>query len=95
MRIIDNVSVRYIFSLDVLQTPVPSGKKDLKMISTKQVVNNLVNLGYDIKKIGTVELGYQSIKVGSSNMLINLKPTWFVQYNGKWINYNKATQNQY
>ncbi|MCL0312471.1 two-component system activity regulator YycH [Apilactobacillus sp. TMW 2.2459] len=95
MRIIDNVSVRYTFSLDVLQTPVPSGKKDLKMISTKQVVNNLVNLGYDTKKIGTVELGYQSIKVGSSNMLINLKPTWFVQYNGKWINYNKATQNQY
>lgn len=95
MKIIDNVSVRYNFSLDVLQTPLPSKKKDLKMISTKQVMNNLISLGYDKKKIGTIELGYQSIKSNSSDILINLKPTWFVQYNGKWLNYNKATQNQY
>ncbi|TPR26478.1 hypothetical protein DY120_01940 [Apilactobacillus micheneri] len=89
IKLVDNTSLRYNFSLNNLQIPVPTGGSNIKMETTKEVVNGLAKSGYDVSKIGPIELGYQWSSSKDSNILVTLQPTWFVYYNGRWNNYNQ------
>ncbi|CAI2549629.1 YycH family regulatory protein [Apilactobacillus kunkeei] len=89
MRLVDNTSLKYNFSLNTLQIPVPTGRKDTKLITTDELLNNLRNHGYSANKITDIELAYQWSNTKSSDILITLQPTWFVKYNGKYMNYTQ------
>ncbi|WP_157945057.1 YycH family regulatory protein [Apilactobacillus quenuiae] len=89
IKLVDNTSLRYNFSLNNLQIPVPTGGSDIKMKTTNEVVNDLSKSGYDTKKIGPIELGYQWSSSKNSNILVTLQPTWFIYYNGRWNNYDQ------
>lgn len=89
MKLVDNTSLKYNFSLNNLQIPVPTGRPNVKLENTDQVINKLKARGYQINKIHDIELGYQWTNTKSSDILITLEPTWFVNYNGKFMNYNQ------
>ncbi|UQS84635.1 two-component system activity regulator YycH [Apilactobacillus apisilvae] len=89
MKLVDNTSLRYNFSTNSLQIPVPTGRDEIKLPSTKDVFKNLKDRGFDTDKIGSIELGYQWNNSKSSNILVTLQPTWFVSYYGHWENYNQ------
>ncbi|MGQ2283190.1 YycH family regulatory protein [Apilactobacillus kunkeei] len=89
MRLVDNTSLKYNFSLNTLQIPVPTGRKDTKLITTDELLNSLRNHGYSSNKVTDIELAYQWSNTKSSNILITLQPTWFVKYNGKYMNYTQ------
>ena len=89
MKLVDNTSLKYNFSLNTLQIPVPTGRKDTKLITTDELLNSLRNHGYSSNKITDIELAYQWSNTKSSDILITLQPTWFVKYNGKYMNYTQ------
>ena len=80
---------RYYFSLDSLQVPVPTtGKKQsVTLPSSTSVLKKLIAAGYKDSKIGTIELGYQWSQNKSSKLVIDLTPTYYVNYNGAWRTY--------
>ncbi|MHA8110443.1 YycH family regulatory protein [Lactobacillaceae bacterium Melli_B4] len=88
MRVVENSSLRYEFSLANLQIPVPSGVPDTKLSSTSEVLKTLHTLGYKNNKINGIELGYSWQGSAKSDVLVNLIPTWFVKYGDNWYNYN-------
>ncbi|CAM3112019.1 YycH family regulatory protein [Lactiplantibacillus plajomi] len=80
---------RYYFSLYSLQVPVPTtGKKQsVTLPSSATVRKKLLAAGYKDNKIGTVELGYQWSQNKSSKLVIDLTPTYYVNYDGSWKTY--------
>lgn len=89
MRLVDNTSLKYNFSLKSLQIPVPTGRKNIKMPSTKQVLTRLKDYGYNVNNVKGVELGYQWSDVKSSDILVVLEPAWYINYGGRYINYKQ------
>jgi regulatory protein YycH of two-component signal transduction system YycFG len=89
MRLVDNTSLKYNFSLKSLQIPVPMGRKNIMMPSTKQVLTRLKAYGYNVNNVKGVELGYQWSDVKSSDILVVLEPAWYINYGGRYINYNQ------
>ncbi|MFB9769125.1 YycH family regulatory protein [Lactiplantibacillus modestisalitolerans] len=80
---------RYYFSLYSLQVPVPTtGKQQaVTLPSSESVLKQLEAAGYHSSKIGRIELGYQWSQNKSSKLVIDLTPTYYVDYNGSWRTY--------
>lgn len=89
MKLVDNTSLKYNFSLKTLQIPVPTGRGDIELPSSDNVLKLIHAYGYDMSKVTGIELGYQWSNTKSSSILITLEPTWFVKYNGKYVNYHQ------
>ncbi|KRL02367.1 YycH family regulatory protein [Liquorilactobacillus capillatus] len=81
--------LKYDFSLLSLQVPVPSGGKSVTLPPTVTVYQNLINAGYSANKLKNIQIGYSWRKNEASSLVIDLVPTYFVNYNGKWTEYNK------
>lgn len=80
---------RYNFSLYSLQVPVPNDKKSITLPGTQAIIDQLTASGYSKKKITSVQLGYQWAASSSSDKVVNLTPTWYVNYNGTWKTYKQ------
>ncbi|KRN06709.1 YycH family protein [Liquorilactobacillus sucicola DSM 21376 = JCM 15457] len=81
--------LKYDFSLLSLQVPVPSGDKNVTLPPTITVYQNLINAGYSANKVKNIQVGYSWRKNEASNLVIDLVPTYFVNYDGEWIEYNE------
>ena len=56
--------------------------------STKEIVAELdAANNVDVDKIEDIEIGYEVTQNGTSSLVIDLTPTYFVKYNNSWINY--------
>lgn len=80
---------RYNFSLYSLQVPVPTDRRSVTLPGTQAVIDRLAAAGYSKKKISSVQLGYQWRTSTSSDKVVNLTPTWYVNYDGTWKNYTQ------
>lgn len=78
---------RLEFSVYTLQIPVPAAGSAIELPATNYVIKRLLNYGYDSSKIKDIEIGYTWNDNVSSSQVIDLKPTYFVKYNGEWIDY--------
>lgn len=81
--------LRYNYSLYSLQIPIPNDRHRLKLPDTRQVLNSLKRHGYKLKDVQAIEIGYDWQNAKTSKILANLIPSWFIKYNGHWINYNR------
>ncbi|KRM97005.1 YycH family protein [Liquorilactobacillus aquaticus DSM 21051] len=81
--------LKYDFSLLSLQVPVPSGGKNVTLPSTTDVYQNLINAGYSASKLKNIQIGYSWRENDASSLVIDLVPTYFVNYAGKWTDYNE------
>jgi len=82
------------FSLYSLQIPVPTGKERTILPSTQTVLDRLEAVGYKLSDIKNIEIGYQWTANPSSDLVVNLTPTWYVNYKNQWISYQKLIEQQ-
>ncbi|WP_165815232.1 YycH family regulatory protein [Levilactobacillus bambusae] len=78
---------RFNFSLYSLQVPVPADEADKTLASTDTVLNRLTAAGLDKAKINGLQLGYKWSESSSSDKVVNLAPTWYINYDGRWETY--------
>ena len=84
-----NGELRYNYSLNSLQIPIPNERKKLRLPDTHQVLANLKAQGYKLRNVQSIEIGYEWQNAKSSKLLANLIPDWFIKYNGRWLNYDQ------
>ena len=72
---------------NTLQIPVPRYVQN-SLQSTEELINELANSHLDINKISNLTIGYQ-LEETSVNQIVNFIPSWFINYNGKWISLSK------
>ncbi len=80
------------FSLYSLQVPVPTGKDRTTLPSTQEVLDRLKNSGYSTDDIDNIEIGYQWTANPSSDLVVNLTPTWYVNYKNQWVSYQQLIE---
>lgn len=90
VRISDNYEglEHYHFSLKSLQTPVPTNVARVKLPSTSAVVNELRQSDKG-KEITGIRVGYNWDDQASDEKTVTLRPTYFVNYRGTWVNYQE------
>ncbi|WP_165964815.1 YycH family regulatory protein [Periweissella cryptocerci] len=72
------------FSLYSLQVPLPNNKKPIRLISSDEVFQQLKSTGIKPSDIEDMQVGYEWVANPNSDMVIDLKPVWYVEMNGKW-----------
>ncbi|MFT9003745.1 MAG: two-component system activity regulator YycH [Liquorilactobacillus hordei] len=74
----------YNFSLNSLQVPVPASQYKQNLPSTYTVLRELENAGYTLSKIKDIRVGYKWQKNQSSNLVVDMIPTYYVYIDGRW-----------
>ena len=72
------------FSNYSLQVPVPAEDKQVTLPSTESVLNQMTSNGFLLENVENVQVGYEWTKETSNEQVIDLNPTYFVQYKGVW-----------
>lgn len=76
----------YRYSLYSLQTPLPTSAERVRLPSTSAVVNEL-RQNDKYKEITGIRVGYSWDNQLTDDKTVTLKPTYFVNYHGSWVNY--------
>ena len=88
-----NGATEYRFSVDDLQVPLPNNNQTVNLPPTSQVLQTLKSKNYNLGKVKSIIVGYQWTQNSGSQMVVDLTPTYFIRYNGNWINYQTLSQN--
>ncbi|USF98930.1 hypothetical protein A4W81_09180 [Latilactobacillus sakei] len=75
---------RVDFSNYSLQVPVPAGDKPVTLPSTQAVLNQMTKNGLLLENIDNIQVGYEWTQETSNDQVIDLNPTYFIQYKGVW-----------
>ncbi|WP_057874697.1 YycH family regulatory protein [Loigolactobacillus rennini] len=81
--------VKLNFSLYALQVPLPADKAATPLPTTQTALDRLSAAGYDLTKITGIKLGYHWGVNASSSSVIDLTPTYYYHYNGKWVSFDQ------
>lgn len=81
------------FSVNDLQVPLPNNNERVNLPPTSQLIKTLKDSHYNLDKVKTIIVGYQWSPNTSSPMVVDLTPTYFIQYNDNWINYQILQHN--
>ncbi|MFC6169480.1 YycH family regulatory protein [Loigolactobacillus jiayinensis] len=81
--------VKLNFSVYTLQVPLPASSTATPLPTTQTALDNLAAAGYDMADIGSFKLGYHWAVNSSSSSVIDLTPTYYFKYNGKWLSYQQ------
>lgn len=82
-----NASKRIAFSGDNLSVAIPTSTTTVKMPSSQTVLNELLAKGIKMSSITDLQLAYAWTKDSDSNQVVDLVPTYFVQVNDEYYNY--------
>ena len=85
LRQLANGGTQFDFSLYTFQVPLPAKRKNKTLKPTADVLNEMAAAGYPSKNISDIRLGYSWRQNSSSKMVIDMAPTYFVKYNGSWL----------
>lgn len=83
----NNGKLQLWMSLYNIQVPLPINHQEEKLPSTTTVFNDLRE-NNKLKDISDIRIGYLW-RSDSTSKVVRLTPTYFVKYNGSWINYQK------
>ena len=81
------------FSIYTLQIPVPAVGGDISLPATNQVLDSLNANGYSREQIKDIKIGYSWNQNQSTSQVVDLEPTYFVKYNGQWLDYQSLVNN--
>ncbi|WLR50837.1 two-component system activity regulator YycH [Bacillus tianshenii] len=79
------LNLRFKLDKESEQETVPSGYKLIQAL--KKTFPK-----YSPEKLNRATLGYQFVPVGYQASVVQFKPVWYVQYNGKWYKINLTDQ---
>ncbi|MCF6515583.1 hypothetical protein GSH19_05375 [Lactobacillus sp. S2-2] len=82
-------SKNYQFSDENFQVPIPSNKNNVKLPNTNEVLSEIAKVGINIRDVSDIKIGYQTKFNKKNNLLVSLVPTWFINYQNNWYNYNQ------
>lgn len=82
-----NASKRIAFSGDNLSVAIPTSTTTVKMPSSQTVLSELLAKGIKLSSITDLQLAYAWTKDSDSSQVVDLVPTYFVQVNGEYYNY--------
>lgn len=82
------------FSLRALSVPVPVSKKHgtVTLPKTKTILKKLQQAGYNLNDIYGVRVGYALKANNSSSQVIDMIPSYYLFYHGKWQQYQTLMQ---
>lgn len=66
-----------------IQVPIPSDETVL-LKNTQDTINDLLNSGVKKEEIKDIQIGYTWEKDKENSQLVNLTPSWYVNYQGSW-----------
>lgn len=72
------------FSNKIMQVPVPSDQEPVVLKSTKEIINDLKSMNFNINKISYIDLGYKWQEDMDNKNIVDLIPTYFLRVEGKW-----------
>lgn len=75
---------RVDFSNYSLQVPVPAEDHQVTLDSTESVLNQLTQNGFLLEDVDNIQVGYEWTKESDNDQVIDLNPTYFIQYQGTW-----------
>lgn len=84
-----STGVKLNFSVYTLQVPLPADSTATPLPTTQTALDNLAAVGYDMHDISSFKLGYHWSVNSSSASVIDLTPTYYFKYNGKWQSYEQ------
>jgi regulatory protein YycH of two-component signal transduction system YycFG len=70
-------------NLDTIQVPIPT-EEVVELEDTNTMLANVKNAGGDPKKITGIVIGYEWSPISTVKQVVDLTPSWYVDYNGKW-----------
>lgn len=81
----DNPSIEQAtFSQYSLQVPLPNNQNVVTLPSSSVVIEKLSSVNIGIAKIQNMQIGYQWETSMASDMVVNLKPVWYIEVDNKW-----------
>lgn len=83
---------RYKLSLYSLNMPLPVKERNVKLPASAVVYNELRQAGKN-KKISGLRVGYRWDTSSVANKVVDLVPTYYVHYQGKWVDYQTLINN--
>ncbi|KRL05830.1 YycH family regulatory protein [Liquorilactobacillus oeni] len=87
IQLMNSGGKKYVFSLNNLQVPVPSGGAREELPSTYTVYQKLQSAGYPSSEIKNIKVAYKWEQSTSSKLVVDLVPTYFIYYSGHWQSY--------
>lgn len=81
------------FSVNDLQVPLPNNNEKVNLPPTSQLIKTLKDDHYNLDKVKAIIVGYQWSPNAGSSMVVDLTPTYFIQYNNSWVNYQVLQPN--
>lgn len=72
------------FSQYALQVPLPNNQPGIKLEATPTVIQQLATVGIGIDRVEDMQIGYEWQTDPSSDMVVNLRPVWYLEINNKW-----------
>lgn len=79
----------YQFSDENFQVPIPSNKKNVNLPNTNKVLSEIAKVGINIRDVSDIKIGYQTKFNKNNNLLVSLVPTWFINYQNDWYNFDQ------
>ncbi|CAH0416667.1 hypothetical protein KAR50_03610 [Periweissella fabaria] len=73
-----------MFSQYSLQVPLPNNQAAVKLESSPEVIQKLATVGVGVSKIEDMQIGYEWQTDPSSDMVVNLRPVWYIEISNKW-----------
>ncbi|MEJ1344025.1 two-component system activity regulator YycH [Latilactobacillus sakei] len=68
----------------VYKCPYQTGDKPVTLPSTQAVLNQMTKNGLLLENIDNIQVGYEWTQETSNDQVIDLNPTYFIQYKGVW-----------
>ncbi|EOL42515.1 YycH family regulatory protein [Enterococcus phoeniculicola] len=85
-------SIHIETSRNTIQVPIPSDE-EIELLSTNEMVQQLVDKGASVDKIKNVIVGYTWKVIKDTKTVVDLTPEWYVQYEDTWYSANDLLQN--
>lgn len=72
------------FSQYSLQVPLPNNQPMIKLDASPTVLRQLVSAGISVNKVQDMQIGYEWQTDPSTDMVVNLRPVWYIEIDNKW-----------
>ncbi|MDN6625831.1 MAG: YycH family regulatory protein [Pisciglobus halotolerans] len=70
--------------LVVAQTPISNEEEDKVLLSGDELMSRLEMVGYSLKEIEGIKLGYTWMDSSESSRVVSFVPEWYIKVNGTW-----------
>lgn len=68
----------------IAQTPIPSRNKVVQLLSGRELIEQLLGNGIDLKSLEDIRIGYSWQVSSESSSIVEFVPNWYIRENNVW-----------